>query len=77
MYKIVQLPIVLVGKQVHGVNVQDNVVQLNVIDVYGVHIMNVNLKIIIVHKLVKNHPKLKYVIEINIVQIGQLECGRK
>jgi hypothetical protein len=50
--------------------------QLNVIDVYGVHIMDVNLMMIIVYKLrLKNHSQLKYVIKIFIVQIGLLECG--
>ncbi len=74
--KIVQPQNVLVGISVHGENVRENVVQLSVIDVYGVHIMDVNLMIIIVYKLkVKNQPQLKYVIKIFIVQIGLLECG--
>jgi len=76
--KIVQIRNVLVGISIHGVNARENVVQLNVIDVYGVHIMDVNLMMIIVYKLkVKNQSQLKYVIKIFIVQIGLLECGLK
>jgi hypothetical protein len=74
--KIVRTLNVLVGISVPGENARENVVQLNDIDVYGVHIMVVNLMIIIVYRLkMTNQLQLKYVAKIFIVQIGLLECG--
>ena len=50
------------GRQVHGVNVQENVVLLCVIDAYGVHTMGKKSRIVIAQISIINHYRLKRVI---------------
>lgn len=69
---------VLVGRSVHGINVQENVLRPNVIDVYPVHIMDVIWTIAIVQPSnMRNQQQLNYAVEMCIVQTGPSACGLK